>query len=198
MTYAFWNNGMPRVLRSDLNVALPDGGVVLRVVRSMPERDLYAYEVRGVAPAAHERTTTTRFTREGGTIVATCGVEERPLAEVGAEKLTGLAAHRYSIETGGVTAVGFHIRTDRESQALIASAAFAARSALEAGEPYWLNWKTESGWARWDAAQIIAVAHAVRCHVQACFDVERVHTEAIGRLASAADIAAYDITKGWS
>jgi hypothetical protein len=60
------------------------------------------------------------------------------------------------------------IRTDRESQALITGAALKAST----DESYVCRWKTVEGFVELTAAQIIAVADAVRDHVQASFDRE--------------------------
>ena len=60
------------------------------------------------------------------------------------------------------------VATDRDSQALITGAALAAM--LDSA--YVCRWKTPSGFVELTAEQIIAVAQAVRAHVQACFDRE--------------------------
>ena len=83
-------------------------------------------------------------------------------------KKTSIAAARYEAETAGVTVNGVLIDTGRDSQALITGAALAAMLDSE----YSLNWKTESGFIHLSAPEIIAVAQAVRAHVQACFDRE--------------------------
>lgn len=79
-----------------------------------------------------------------------------------------IAGHRYAAETAGITITGMGVDTGRDSQALITGAALAA--ILDAG--YTVRWKTQSGFVELDADQIIAVASAVRAHVQACFDRE--------------------------
>ena len=84
------------------------------------------------------------------------------------QKKAEIAAARYARETAGVTANGITIDTERDSQALITGAALAAML----DENYSLNWKTESGFIHLTAPEIIAVAQAVRVHVQACFDRE--------------------------
>ena len=96
------------------------------------------------------------------------GDGETPLSMAKARKLLELAAARYEAEISGVTVEGTHVRTDRESQALITGAALAAIQ--DAG--YSCKWKTEKGFIVLSSTQIIAVASAVRAHVQACFDRE--------------------------
>lgn len=78
------------------------------------------------------------------------------------------AAHRYAVETGGTTVSGMAVATDRDSQGLIVGAAFAA--SLDA--QYTVQWKTAAGFVTLDAATMIALAQAVRAHVQAAFDRE--------------------------
>lgn len=93
---------------------------------------------------------------------------EPTLDELKAQKKAEIAAARYAAETAGTTVNGITIDTGRDSQALITGAAVAAML----DENYSLNWKTESGFIHLTAPEIIAVAQAVRAHVQACFDRE--------------------------
>lgn len=89
-------------------------------------------------------------------------------SELKAQKKQEIAAARYEAETAGVTVNGVLIDTGRDSQALITGAAL---SAMLDGE-YSLNWKTPTGFVHLTSPEIIAVAQAVRAHVQACFDRE--------------------------
>ena len=85
-----------------------------------------------------------------------------------AKKREELASARFMAETAGVTVGNFHIRTDRESQALITGAALQAVE-----DPnYTCRWKTEAGFVTLTAEQIKNVAMGVRAHVQTCFDHE--------------------------
>jgi hypothetical protein len=90
------------------------------------------------------------------------------LEEIKAVKLSEIAAARYAEETGGVQVNGVTIKTDRESQSLITGAALQATQ----DSTYTCNWKTEQGFVSLTADQIIAVATAIRQHVQASFDKE--------------------------
>lgn len=96
------------------------------------------------------------------------GEGETTLSVAKARKLRELAAARYASEVAGVTVNGATVRTDRESQAMITGAALAAVQDAN----YTCKWKTEDGFVTLTAAQIIAVATAVRAHVQAQFDRE--------------------------
>lgn len=93
---------------------------------------------------------------------------EKTFDELKAQKKAEIAAARYARETAGTTVNGVLIDTGRDSQALITGAALVAM--LDSG--YSLNWKTENGFIHLTALEIIAVAQAVRAHVQACFDRE--------------------------
>lgn len=93
---------------------------------------------------------------------------EPTLEELKTQKKAEIAAARYEAETAGTTVNGVLIDTGRDSQALITGAALAA---VIDGE-YSLNWKTTNGFIHLTAPEIIAVAQAVRAHVQSCFDRE--------------------------
>lgn len=80
-----------------------------------------------------------------------------------------IAHARWAAETGGITLQGMTIRTDRESQGLITGAALKAIQDAE----YSCSWKTDGGFVQLSAPQVLAIADAVRAHVQACFDHER-------------------------
>lgn len=88
--------------------------------------------------------------------------------ELKAQKKAEIASARYEAETAGTTVNEILIDTGRDSQALITGAALAAML----DENYSLNWKTTSGFIHLSASEIIAVAQAVRAHVQVCFDRE--------------------------
>lgn len=93
---------------------------------------------------------------------------EPTLDELKAQKKAAIAAARFAAETAGTVVNGVLIDTGRDSQALITGAALAAML----DENYSLNWKTASGFIHLSAPEIIAVAQAVRAHVQMCFDRE--------------------------
>ena len=89
-------------------------------------------------------------------------------AELQTAKRAEIAAARYEREIAGVEVNGILLDTGRDSQALITGVALAAML----DENYSLNWKTTSGFIHLTAPEIIAVAQAVRAHVQSCFDRE--------------------------
>lgn len=86
------------------------------------------------------------------------------------EKLEELANARFLQETGGLTLPdGTEIRTDRESQALLTGAAFAATMDSET----LIEWKGSNGWVVLTPQQVLQIAALVRQHVQAAFSKER-------------------------
>ena len=104
------------------------------------------------------------------------------LDEAKAAKKDEIAAARYAAEIAGVAVGGVTVRTDRESQALITGAALKALQDAE----YVCSWKTDAGFVELSAPQILAIADAVRAHVQECFDHER----ALNALVDAAETVA--------
>lgn len=94
---------------------------------------------------------------------------ETPPAPTKAQLATAAAAKRWRVETGGITLNGVQIRTDEISQTKILGARVAAKEDAN----YALTWKASDGtFVPLTASQIIAIADAVRAHVQACFDAE--------------------------
>ena len=104
------------------------------------------------------------FTAEEWAELHPAQVVEISLEEIKEAKKAEIANMRYEAEIAGVNG----IRTDRESQSLITGAALKASM----DSTYSCRWKTEAGFVTLTAAQIIAVADAVRAYVQGCFDHE--------------------------
>ena len=110
------------------------------------------------------------------------------LDEAKAGKKAEIAAARYAAEIAGVAVGGVVVRTDRESQALITGAALKATQ----DAAYSCTWKSESGFVTLDAATIIAVADAVRTHVQGCFDLEAAKCAQIDAAQTVEDVEAVE------
>lgn len=79
-------------------------------------------------------------------------------------KRAEIASARFVAETAGIDG----IKTDRESQSLITGAALQAF----VDPDYTCRWKGVDGFIELTAPQILAIADAVRAHVQGCFDRE--------------------------
>jgi len=89
--------------------------------------------------------------------------------------VAAIAARRWEAETAGITVNGMAIDTGRDSQALITGAAVSAML----DPAYSVRWKTPAGFIDLQGQQIIAMATAVRAHVQAAFDREAELLEAL-------------------
>jgi len=141
--------------------------------------EIGVYPVVGTAPeydAGTQRLVGPTLALDGDHVNATWTVEDLS-AEEAAERLEAakaakraeIAAARFASETGGIVVGGAEIRTDRESQAMITGAALKAIQDAE----YTCSWKADAGFVELSAPQILAIADAVRAHVQSCFDRER-------------------------
>ena len=93
---------------------------------------------------------------------------ELTLDELKNVKKSEIADARYIAETDGIVINDAKIKTDRESQALIMGAAFAA----SLDNTYSVKWKTANGFIDLSAVEILSAAQAVRKHVQECFNAE--------------------------
>lgn len=115
---------------------------------------------------------------------------ELTIDELKASLKVDIAAARFEAETSGVMFNGVQIDTERDSQALITGAALAA--IIDSG--YSLNWKTSTGFIHLTAPEIIAVAQAVRAHVQSCFDREGELVALVDAAQTAEELNAIDIS----
>ena len=92
------------------------------------------------------------------------------------QALANLKAARDAAIARGIEVDGLRLQTDDLSQSRLTSSALAAQ--LDPAST--VRWKTASGeFVTLTAPQIIALALAVRAHVQACFDREAELTDAI-------------------
>ncbi|MQU58608.1 DUF4376 domain-containing protein [Pseudomonas helleri] len=108
---------------------------------------------------------------------------------IAAEWAGRIAARRFQAETGGIIVEGIQVNTERDSQALLTGAAFAA----SLDPAYQIKWKAATGFVDLSAQQIIGVASAVRAFVQSCFDRE---SELLGAVADGS-ITAQMLEEGW-
>ncbi|WP_454914973.1 DUF4376 domain-containing protein [Xanthobacter sediminis] len=122
------------------------------------------------------------------------GATAPTLEAVRADALTRLADRRWRAETGGIVVGGLPLPTDERAQLKITGAAVAAERDPEMS----ITWKCDGGaWATLTAAQVLALADAVRAHVQACFDREATLAGAITAAETVEAVAAIDIESGW-
>jgi hypothetical protein len=94
----------------------------------------------------------------------------RELAEESRRRIRKrLRRRRDQVLAAGITLNGISVQTDDRSQHRIFAAAFAATQDPDLT----VNWKTAAGdFVRIDAPTLIALAQAVRAHVQDCYDHE--------------------------
>jgi len=116
-------------------------------------------------------------------------VVKRPIQIAAPDLALLIANERYRREASSITVEGLVIETTRDSQALIASTGLSA--VLD--PDYRCNFKTVTGFVEIGSAQIIAIAKAVRAHVQACFDREL----ALLRAVEAGEYRDEMLTEGW-
>lgn len=104
-----------------------------------------------------------------------------------------VAAHRWLVETGGVTlADGVKVKTGIEDQIRVTQII----QGMEANGYMEVPFKAESGWLTLSLAQMNALLKAIASHVRACFEAERAHHEAIDTLDASA-IESYDFLVSW-
>tara|TARA_Y100000588_G_scaffold387078_1_gene484056 strand:- start:19158 stop:19814 length:657 start_codon:yes stop_codon:yes gene_type:complete len=122
--------------------------------------------------------------------------ESRPVNPYGMDYLQGLAlddlaAHRYQVETGGITLPdGSRIHTDRGSQAQLASAYQSLTQPFVAS----IDWKGPDGWVNVTEVELRPIAEAVAKHVQGCFTAERrVSEQQIDAASTVDDLVAIDL-----
>ena len=108
---------------------------------------------------------------------------------IAAEWAGRIAARRFQAETGGVIVEGIQVNTERDSQALLTGAAFAA----SLDPAYQIKWKAATGFVDLTGEQIIGIASQVRAFVQACFNRE---AELLGAVADGS-ITAQMLEEGW-
>lgn len=111
-------------------------------------------------------------------------------AEAKANLAAAIASSRYALETSGVNAGGVVIRTDRESQATLASALLTVTRKPET----LIDWKGANGWVKIGKAEVEAISDIVSDHVQACFSKERAKLEALDACQTLDDLRNFDWT----
>lgn len=99
-----------------------------------------------------------------------------------------IASRRWQAMASGTIVAGMEVHTDDTAQTRILGAALAATLDPD----YTLAWKTVAGeFVTLTAPQVLAIAQAIRAHVQACYDRE---AELIAALEAG---EGYDIEAGW-
>jgi len=126
-------------------------------------------------------------------VTSTPNVSYIAIEDIKNTRLNELADTRWSHQIGGMDFNGVFIQTDDTTALKI----LGCRVAVDADPSLTFAWKTPSGFVELNAAYIIAISDGVRGYIQACFDNEKVHVDAINALTTPIDIINYDITLGW-
>ena len=122
-------------------------------------------------------------------VAMTAGEKAARDAAISAEWAGRIAARRFQAETGGVIVEGIPVNTERDSQALLTGAAFAA----SLDPAYQIKWKAATGFVDLTGEQVMGIASQVRAFVQACFNRE---AELLGAVADGS-ITAEMLEEGW-
>jgi len=111
-----------------------------------------------------------RLTQEADGIWRRVGDEivKTPFPQVTPDYAQRVADERYEREDAVVSVEGLTVATSRDSAGMIYGAGISAILDPD----YRCNFKTLEGFIEIGAQQILAIAKAVRAHVQACFDRE--------------------------
>lgn len=197
MTFAYvQNNEVQKISSAD---TVEWGDVTISSVRLLTpaerqERGIYDFIPAGQIPKFHRGGAMTyQIDQVAGTVTEVVEAIPMELADVKEARKADLAAHRYQIETGGLTINGAQILTDRESQATLTGAWVT----VQINPAALIDWKGVNGWTQIDKATVELLAGVVGTHVQHCFSAEKLHSDAIDALATVEAIAAYDISTGW-
>lgn len=164
----------------DVHVGAPlpqQGQPLLNVVHAYAPKGVWVpYTVVHVAPPVG---TTGSYTPPAA--------EPETLELAKARKKEDLAHWRFLRESGGVNVNGVDVKTDRESQAQLASAYTSLKNGLVTS----VDWKTQDGrFVTLGLAEIEGLAAAVAQHVQACFTEEKHYAQLIDACTTIEEVAA--------
>lgn len=186
----FQLNGQPIDITLDLTIGVGDDAI------TYPAAELTKPEVRqalGIVDVIFDPRPDDRFFWVDDNGDGTYSTEVKSIEMLKATKSAEIAAARYAAEIAGFTLPsGAVIRTDRESQSLVASALIR----LQRNPGGQIDWKGENGWVKIGLEEVETIADAVGNHVQSCFSAERVKQEALDALTDPLDIIAFDCAVG--
>lgn len=194
---AYVPNGEIKLITGDSNITTDDFTILnihLLTAAERKEKRIFDFIPAGAVPPFHHAGATSYEINEAaGIVTETVEVTPWPIEDVRAARKAELAAHRYKIETAGITINGAETRTDRESQAALTSAWVQ----VQIDPAALIDWKGANGWTTIDKATVELLAGAVGNHVQQAFSREKLHSDAIDALDTIDAVAEYDITTGW-
>lgn len=196
---AFWNDGKPRKVRSNSQVKLPNGDIVLNA-KPDPDNDLYEYVDVGPMPdRKYEVAGPVTYDNDGWTITATRSVMDRNLDQVKAERFRDIKMQRDTVVNAGIEwtpddVTTYIVQTDSDSRQEITGAVVAIN---EDAIP-------EQAWRMLDNQIVVLpstdfkrMGVAVRDHVNACY-LNQAMLEAVVNAGSDIEaVKSVDVTEGW-
>jgi hypothetical protein len=108
--------------------------------------------------------------------------------------LSNLAEARYTAQISPVNINGINMNANPASITMLNSAIASLGTSTTAT----VNFKAQSGWAVMNLAQLQAFSTAINTQIQFCFTNEFNLTQNIMALTTTDEIAAFDITTGWT
>ena len=131
---------------------------------------------------------------DGQVYVQKVATVPRPLEVARAEIKRRATAHRWNVETGGITVASYgRILTSIEDQNRIATAIQGCTSA----NIQEVDFKGADGWVRITREMLTQISVLIAEHVQLCFTRERELHEAADACTDVAMLAAINIEAGW-
>ena len=119
------------------------------------------------------------------------------LPAVRAAALQALADHRWQQEMAGIRIDGVLYDTDREARGSLTAAVLLAQMAMQAGQPYQVQWKGPDGFVLLDGPTLVQVGVAVAAYVATCFAREAALRSEIEAMKDPLAVQALDVVKLW-
>lgn len=156
----------------------------------LPEYNPATHRVDEIAPLNDGKT----WVQQWRVVELTAAELEELLLFQQARLAAAVTVRRWEIETGGIALPGdLRIDTGRSDQDAITRVLVNAQAAGIAE----VQFKAASGWVQLTIDQLRQIANAVALHVQACYEAEYAHHEAIKALPTLAEALDYDVDSGW-
>lgn len=193
----FWIDDTYTPINRNVNVVRPDtGDIVARVTRPDPAQGIYRSKV--VRPAGrYQVDVDPRYVVDGDTVTVEHDVAWLPADQVRAAKIAEIRRHRKSALEREITARGVTaLVTEKTMSRLATVTAYLDRQPSVLSIPWMLDGGTEAVDLGRDDAYLLA--NIVGAHVQAVYDANKRHLDALKRLPDdSAALAWYDATAGW-
>lgn len=193
----FWIDGTYTPINRNVNVVRPDtGDIVARVTRPDPAQGIYRSKAVRSA-GRYQADVNPTYVVDGDTVTIEHDVAWLPADQVRAAKIEEIRRHRKAALQREITAGGVTARlTEKTMSRLAAVAAYLDRQPSVRSIPWMLDGGTEAVDLGRDDAYLLA--NCVDAHVQAVYDANKRHLDALKRLPDDPSLLAwYDATTGW-